>query len=744
VEGKASSPTVIRFGLFELSPSTGELRKRGIRIKLQEQPLRVLALLLENPGEPVTRERLRESLWPEDTFVDFDHSLNAAVAKLRQVLGDTAENSRFIETLPRRGYRFIPPVESTVPATEGRPTLSNSASEVPVSTGGAPPSRTWSKSWVMVVPTLILAALGIALTLPSRPKGSNRTFIRLTSDAGLTTDPMVSRDGRLLVYASDRGDSRLHVWVQQLSSDGQAAQVTRGDADEHQPAFSPDATKVAFRSEVNGGGIYVVPTLGGQPVLIAKSGRDPKFSPDGRLIAYWVGMEWSAMRGVAAGKVYVVGAGGESREISSALAIAGAPVWSPDGKHVLVFGQQKRQAHYHEDPDWWVLPIDGGVPVRTGAYAAFAREGMITGLLEIMPYPADWTTDGILFSAKSADSVDLWRVPVAGGSWQINRRPERLSSGAGSAFSASSSLDGRIVFANLSHRTHLWSLALDTNTARAAAQPEMLTDSSAAEYWPSVDTKGTRLAFTSTGRRLPGISLKDLETGKESQLPPIGLPTEYPKISPDGQHIAYTVTRQNGPVLHITQVGSALPEKVSEDCGWVWGWSPDGRYLLCKWGVQRRVRVLEIGTGTVSELLEDPNGHVFQANFSPDGRWITFLCSGELYIVPFRGPGSIAKQHWIKVVSGGHFDDKPRLSPDGNLLYFTSDRDGRRCLWAQRLDPYAKTPTDDPWPVYHFHAARRSLLNVGSAFVDIAVAPHGLIFPLDELTGNVWMIEPKR
>ena len=307
VEGEASPPTVIRFGLFELCPNTGELRKRGIRIKLQEQPLRILALLLENPGEPVTRERLRESLWPGDTFVDFDHSLNAAVAKLRQVLGDTAENSRFIETLPRHGYRFIAPVESPARPAKGSPMLSTGPSEVPLTAGGAPLPRIWSKSWAIVGTMVILAAVGVALTLSTGPKGSDQVFVRLTSDAGLTTDPMVSRDGRLLVYASDRGGSHLHIWIQQLSRDGQAVQVTRGDADEHQPGFSPDATKIVFRSEIDGGGIYVVPALPGQPVLIAKSGRDPKFSPDGRLIAYWVGMEWGAMRGVAAGNVYVVG-----------------------------------------------------------------------------------------------------------------------------------------------------------------------------------------------------------------------------------------------------------------------------------------------------------------------------------------------------------------------------------------------------------------------------------------------------
>jgi DNA-binding winged helix-turn-helix (wHTH) protein len=103
----------VRFGVFELDLNTGELCKNGRKLKLQEQPFRILNLLLEQPGQTVTRERLKEVLWPSDTFVDFDHSLNAAIAKLRQALGDSAENPRFIETLARRGYRFIAPVEIT-------------------------------------------------------------------------------------------------------------------------------------------------------------------------------------------------------------------------------------------------------------------------------------------------------------------------------------------------------------------------------------------------------------------------------------------------------------------------------------------------------------------------------------------------------------------------------------------------------------------------------------------------------
>ena len=101
-----------KFGLFEANLDSGELFRNGQKIRLQEQPFQVLVVLLERPGEVVTREELRQRLWATDTFVDFDHSLNTAINKLRDTLGDGAANPRFIETLPRRGYRFIAPVQS--------------------------------------------------------------------------------------------------------------------------------------------------------------------------------------------------------------------------------------------------------------------------------------------------------------------------------------------------------------------------------------------------------------------------------------------------------------------------------------------------------------------------------------------------------------------------------------------------------------------------------------------------------
>src|SRR5205814_10357612 len=116
------SPRLIRFGVFELDLRSGELQKQGRKIRLEGQPVQVLICLLENPGELVTREELHRKLWPADTFVNFEHGLNAAVKKLRQALSDLADNPRFVETLPRRGYRFIAPIQVIV-ASEDAPVL---------------------------------------------------------------------------------------------------------------------------------------------------------------------------------------------------------------------------------------------------------------------------------------------------------------------------------------------------------------------------------------------------------------------------------------------------------------------------------------------------------------------------------------------------------------------------------------------------------------------------------------------
>jgi DNA-binding winged helix-turn-helix (wHTH) protein len=143
------SSRIVRFSTFEVDLQTGELRQRGQKIRLQEQPFQVLAALLERPGDVVTREELRSKLWPADTFVDFDHSLNAAIKRLRDALGESAEKPIFIETLARRGYRFIGNVE--IPAT---PSALPDLKYLPTNASGP-----WALKWRFVAAMVAIVAV---------------------------------------------------------------------------------------------------------------------------------------------------------------------------------------------------------------------------------------------------------------------------------------------------------------------------------------------------------------------------------------------------------------------------------------------------------------------------------------------------------------------------------------------------------------------------------------------------------
>src|SRR5262245_34595055 len=216
-----TTPRIVRFGVLEADLHSGELRKNGLKIRLSGQPCQVLVMLLERPGQVVTREELQKKLWPDGTFVDFDHSLNNAINKIREVLGDSAETPRFVETLSRRGYRFIAPVErldpsgplsagangsSRLEASAGRPVEpSNQLSENEAIVGPPPASRpaTFNQPWFLQRSKLLGAGLFLLVLLGflfwlllRRPKPRDLVLTQLTSDPGLTTDAVISPDGK--------------------------------------------------------------------------------------------------------------------------------------------------------------------------------------------------------------------------------------------------------------------------------------------------------------------------------------------------------------------------------------------------------------------------------------------------------------------------------------------------------------------------------------------------------------------
>jgi DNA-binding winged helix-turn-helix (wHTH) protein len=182
--------SLVRFGSFELNLESGELRRSGVRIRLQQQPFKVLEALLEQPGRIVMREDLRSRIWPDESFGDFDQAVNVAVTKLRTVLGDSASSPRFIETLPRRGYRFIAPIQNEPAGKEAGPT-SGRTEEV----SGSQPSFLGRRTALVIAAVIVVGGVA-ALTLRLRPKDSAWNFSRVSFGKGSIRSARFASDGQ--------------------------------------------------------------------------------------------------------------------------------------------------------------------------------------------------------------------------------------------------------------------------------------------------------------------------------------------------------------------------------------------------------------------------------------------------------------------------------------------------------------------------------------------------------------------
>lgn len=591
----------IRFGEFEVDLQSGELRKDGLRIKLQEQPFRVLTLLLERANEVVTREELRQKLWSTDTFVDFEHSLNTSVKKLRQALGDSAENPRFVETLARRGYRFIPPVERTrpsFPSDDAPPLASTETGEhSPLGVPEAPlqPARLLRR-WLRLAAVLFSAFVGAAWwwQWPQGLGSSNPTSMtvsRLTSFRGIERDGALSPDGKQLAFAWDGEKGKNFDIYVQLVDTGKPVRLTESPANDFFPVWSPDGRYIAFvRSSAQDSGFYVIPCIGGQERKLADAAfswprpfRVLDWSPDGKLLA--VADRKSSLEPFSIFLVSVET--GERRKLTSPPLTTSVsleegdscPVFSPDGRS-LAFARGAGSTFR----DIFVVPVEGGEPKRL--------------ISDRLTYGLDWTSDSqeIVFSSAVGAGARrrLWRTAASRVS------PELLTIGGDFALNPTVSTQGSsLIYTEWINSSAIWQIDL-AGSKGIGSHPVI--SSTQVENSPQFSPDGKKVVFASTRTGSYEVWTCDNDGGNPQRLTFFGGPlTGTPRWSPDGRQIAFD-SRPNGysDIFLISSNGGTprcLTPGTSTADDILPSWSRDGHWVYFTSDRSGRPQIWKMPTG---------------------------------------------------------------------------------------------------------------------------------------------------
>jgi Tol biopolymer transport system component len=386
-----------------------------------------------------------------------------------------------------------------------------------------------------------------------------------------------------------------------------------------------------------------------------------------------------------------------------------------------------------------VAPAEGGGPIQTGAFAVFARDNLAAA------GPAAWVGDQVFFSAHG-DTSNLWKATISPRAGKINGSPRRVTFGTDQEGKPSVANNGNIVFSTVSASTNVWSLPVELNLGKVNGDLVRVTRDLSTEVFPSI-SKNRRLVFSSDRSGKREIWVKDLALSTDTLL--ASSPSEFdsPKITPDGLKVAYAVSNPAWAIHVISTAGG--DDKVFKNGGPPRDFSADGTKLLfeAKTCSPYCVGLLDLTEGTTKELIRHSKLALYPESFSPDGEWIAFQArrldndsARTIYVMPFRNAAAGGQDSWIAVTDGNEMDREAKWSPDGGLLYFLSERDGFRCIWAQPLDRKTKNPAGPPFPVYHFHHSQQSLTSLGSpGKVGLSLTNGALLFSLAETTGNIWI-----
>ena len=595
--------------------------------------------------------------------------------------------------------------------------------------------------WVLLSIVALISVLTLILWRRERPPALPE-LIPATADGGLTWDPSLSADGKVMAYSSDRAGpgSNLDIWIKNVAG-GSALQVTHGPADNVDPALSPDGSMVAYRSEREDGGIYLRPVYGGYERLVARFGRNPKFSPDGTQILYWTGEERNITEPMGpGGRMYVVSLqGGPPRPLQPDFVDARYPVWGTDGDHIMFQGSKTVAPSYAEGSDWWVTRLEGSESVKTGAFAILHREA-----LTLFGCPFYWRKGAVVFAARKTFGNDLWQLPVSTNDWQASGPIRRLTSGTADDISPWVSADGRLAFTTFNAAITIWSIFQSASGEGSNLHLTRLSEASAVDTLPSLSSDGGKLVFFRRVGEERSIWLKDMRTGQEVSL---ALPGRaVPVISRDGSKVAYSVVEKGKTGIYVAAIAGGPSERVCEDCGEIADWSTDQHKILFESGKPAGVGLLDASAKRQGTLLMRAHSVVDQAQLSPDGKWVAFVSKldgdhSRVEVAPVEDQMPIPEAAWIPLTGDGRREIKPAWSADGNSVFMFSNRDGFTCLWRVRLDPVTKHPFGSPVIVKHFHSPGLSLMHLSEPEFGLSVGGGIIAIDLAEATGNIFTAE---
>jgi len=606
LEHAGPSPNVVRFGAFEIDLTNAQVTKHGAPLHLQEQPFRILESLLERPGQVVSREELVRKLWPDGTYVDFDRGLNAAVTRLRQSLTDSAESPRYVETVARRGYRFIGQLQE--PAT---------VPEV------APAPRSSNGRWLLTS-ALVAILLGVGLTSwwkqrrPAESAARPIVPLPLTSDAGNERCPSLSPDGRQVVFESDR-DGTSHLFVKVIGP-GDALRLTSGPKTDFGPAWSPDGRSIAFvrAEDPLTADIFVMPALGGVERRLTRfTFPTESIHADSRILDWTPDSNSLVVSGAeqpgSPVSLYLVplNSGPRRRLTQGRDAVVGdfSPAISPDGRR-MAYTRGTYNSRLAAS-DIYVADLKGdfspaGAPRKLTSARRFASP--------------IWSADGsqLIFSSPDASSPGLFRMslepgavpsllpgPTAGAVWPTLR-------------------SGRLVFSRGSMDSNVWRQEIVSGHAQGT--PVRIIASSAPDGSAQYSPDGSRIALMSSRSGYPEIWTCGADGQRCIQLTSLNGPyTGSPRWSPDGARIAFDSAATSDFDIYVIDANGGVAKRLGrgDDNGVAPSWSRDGKwiYFSSRQGGQAEVWKVESRGGTRIQVTR--NGG-FLALESPDGNTLYY------------------------------------------------------------------------------------------------------------------------